>query len=371
MTDRVVTPVLQFGTSRFLQAHADLFFSEGDPPLAVTVVQSTGDASRAERLAALARPGGYPVRIRGLASGKVIDEERRVTSVRRTLSTAQNWETVERIAAGEARFIISNTADAGYAPQPLDHAARPDQTMSYPAKLSHLLEARHRAGGRPVTMLPMELVPRNGEVLAQRVFAIARARGADSAFLDYLRGGVVWASSLVDRIVSEAIEPAGAVAEPYALWAIEAAPGVSLPTSHPALQLVPDLEELERLKLHILNLGHTALADVWRRAGQPGGRLVRQMMADPAARDELDAIYTEEVLPGFEARGYGPETAKYRVATVERFENPFLDHRVADIAQNHDQKAQRRIGRFIEWVEAAATGPRMPRLRAILARARS
>ena len=48
------TPVIQFGTSRFLQAHADLFLSEGTPAVAVTVVQTSGDPARAGRLAALA-----------------------------------------------------------------------------------------------------------------------------------------------------------------------------------------------------------------------------------------------------------------------------------------------------------------------------
>ena len=69
------TPIVQFGTSRFLQAHADLFFSEGTPPRALTVVQSSGDPARAARLGALAAEGGFPVRIRGRQAGRVIDED--------------------------------------------------------------------------------------------------------------------------------------------------------------------------------------------------------------------------------------------------------------------------------------------------------
>ena len=45
-----ITPILQFGTSRFLQAHADLFISEalarGEALGPVTVVQSSGDAGK-------------------------------------------------------------------------------------------------------------------------------------------------------------------------------------------------------------------------------------------------------------------------------------------------------------------------------------
>ncbi len=56
------TPILQFGTSRFLQAHADLFIGEalerGEALGRITVVQTTGAPERAGRLAALAAPGG-------------------------------------------------------------------------------------------------------------------------------------------------------------------------------------------------------------------------------------------------------------------------------------------------------------------------
>ena len=57
--------VVQFGTSRFLQAHADLFIhearAEGQEAGPVTVVQTSGDAARAGRVAAFGSPGGYPV----------------------------------------------------------------------------------------------------------------------------------------------------------------------------------------------------------------------------------------------------------------------------------------------------------------------
>ena len=61
------TPIVQFGTSRFLQAHADLFFSEGTPPRALTVVQSSGDPARAARLGALAAEGGFVASASGTA----------------------------------------------------------------------------------------------------------------------------------------------------------------------------------------------------------------------------------------------------------------------------------------------------------------
>lgn len=368
MSDRAgPTPVLQFGTSRFLQAHADLFFSEAEAPLTVTVVQSSGDASRAGRLSALAAPEGYPVRIRGLSDGQPVDTEQRVTSVRRTLSTATDWAAICRIAADEAQIILSNTGDRGYQPQPADDGAVFDQAMSYPAKLYHLLAHRQAAGAAPLSVFPMELVADNGAVLRARVMDIAQAQGASAALTDWL-AECIWVNSLVDRIVSEPIEPAGAVAEPYALWAIQSGPGVTLPCRHPAVQIVPDLDEIERLKLHILNLGHTVLADLWRAEGANPDRLVRQMMTGPS-RDTLDHIYATEVLPGFAAKDRLAEAQRYLAVTLDRFANPYLDHRVADIAQNHPQKVQRRIRAFMDWV--GTNGPALPQLAAIVERSGS
>ncbi len=64
-------------------------------------------------------------------------------------------------------------------------------------------------------------------------------------------------NSLVDRIVSEPILPVGAIAEPYALWAIERQPGMVLPCEHDDIVVTDELAHYERLKLLMLNLGHT------------------------------------------------------------------------------------------------------------------
>lgn len=214
-----VTPILQFGTSRFLQAHADLYLDEaGAGP--VTVVQSSGDPARVARLAALARPGGYPVRVRGLVDGQKVDREQRVRSVARTLSTATDWAEICRIMCEEVRIVLSNTGDAGCRPAADDGAATFRQGMSYPAKLMHLLLARFEGNPSPVQVMPLDLVTDNGAVLKRRVLDLAA--GPPQAFLDWLDRDVVCVSSLVDSIVSGPSEPAGVVAEPYRLWAIEA-----------------------------------------------------------------------------------------------------------------------------------------------------
>ena len=89
-----------------------------------------------------------------------------------------------------------------------------------------MLHARFLRGGARVTLMPCELIANNGSVLREAVTGLARSWEMDGAFLVWLKSSCVWVNSLVDRIVSQALEPAGAVAEPYGLWAIEEQPGM-------------------------------------------------------------------------------------------------------------------------------------------------
>lgn len=360
-----IPSVLQFGTSRFLQAHADLFLAESWPGARpVTVVQTSGDASRAARVQALAQ--GYEVKIRGLRDGMPVEESRHVDAVARGLSLGADLAEVQQLVAETADVILSNTADAGFRPQPADQGSGLNLAMSYPAKLAHLLRLRHAAGGRPVQIMPTELVTGNGQALRDLVLAAAAGLGSD--YRDWLREEVVWVNSLVDRIVSEPLQPAGAVAEPYALWAIEAQPRLVPPCSHPAVQVVPDLGPIARRKLFVLNLGHSWMVSDWVARGRTGATLVREVMADADWASRLRDLYAEEVMPGFLAADEADGLEQYVQTTLERFANPYLDHRLDDIARNHAEKLNRRIGAFLAWAEQNGDTGAKPQLRAALER---
>ena len=159
----------------------------------------------------------------------------------------------------------------------------------------------------------------------------------------------------------------GAVAEPYALWAIEDQPGLELPCRHPAIVVTADLKPYERLKLFILNLGHTYLAELWATDGGAPGLTVREAVADKAMRAKLDALYEEEVLPVFAAIGMGDEAKAYLKTVIERFSNPFLDHRLSEIFTNHEAKKRRRFGGLIDLATANGVSVKLPRLKAALA----
>ena len=370
-----LNPILQFGTSRFLQAHVDLFVSEaaqsGQALGHVTIVQTTGSAQGAARVAAFRAAGGYPVRIRGWQDGAQVDEERRAHAVTQAWQAGSDWRQV-RAAAVAARVILSNTGDTGYRLDDADHAGMLDGDSvpaSFPAKLLVLLHGRFLAGAAPISIFPCELVADNGHVLRQVIVTLARQWRCDAAFIGYLETGCLWINSLVDRIVSEPIEPIGAVAEPYALWAIEAQEGMLLPCRHPQLVLTGSLREYEQRKLFLLNLGHTYLAQLWMDRGSPAGMTVREAMDDDAMRAALEAVWHEEVLPVFAAMGapQGDAALAYVAQVRERFANPFLAHRRADIAQHLAGKIERRVAPVAALARQLCPALAQPRLRAMLA----
>lgn len=110
MTSRII----QFGTSRFLQAHAALFVHEarqaGQDAGPITVVQISGSSSRNGRVAAFGKPGGYPVTLRGISARQPVDRTVNVTSVERGLSATDDWDELSRIFSTEAEFVVSTPA---------------------------------------------------------------------------------------------------------------------------------------------------------------------------------------------------------------------------------------------------------------------
>ena len=344
-------PILQFGTSRFLQAHVDLFVAQAlrsGPSKAlghVTVVQTTASAESRARIDALRASSAYPVRIRGRKGNATIDETVQCDAITEALNAADDWPTLRECIRHDVKVVVSNTGDTGYVSFDEDIARgfeSPSVPRGFPAKLAALLHDRLIAGAEPITLLPCELVSHNGDTLRDAVLSIANQWHADDAFIHYLQHDCVWVNSLVDRIVSEPIHPVGAIAEPYALWAIERQANMVLPCEHEDIVVTDDLAHYERLKLLLLNLGHTMLAELWL-ADQSACANVLDAMRNNAWRETLESVWQDEVLPVFDALGKHDAARAYLVDVRNRFENPFLDHRLADIARNHAEKKQRRF----------------------------
>lgn len=348
MSDALCETVLQFGGGKFLRCFADLFVHEVNVARGghdgVVVVQSTG----VERAAAINRQGGrFHAVIRGQRAGKIIDAAIEVRSLSRAVAAAEDWPAVLAVArSAELRLIVSNTTEAGYRLEPDDDAANHAPPRSFPAKLLAALRARYEAGQPGPTILPCELYDRNADRLRDLVLQQAARWELPSAVVDWLQTACTWRNTLVDRIVAAASgddqrwagDALAAVAEPFALWLVEGAEEVPVVGAHPAVQCVAQLEPYALRKVRILNGAHTALVA----QALPRGLLtVRAAIGDAEVGPWLRGLLFEEIVPVLEGRV--PAPAEFAAEVLERFGNPFLEHRLADIALHHDVKLKTRL----------------------------
>jgi tagaturonate reductase len=339
--------VLQFGSGRFLRAFADLFIHQanrqGQAVGRVVVVQSTG----AERAGGLNRQAGrYHVVVRGLEGGAVVDRVEPVESVSRAVAAATQWDEVRALARSpDLRVVLSNTTETGYDLNPADG---PDDAppRSFPAKLLAVLRERFAAGLPGLTVVPCELREHNADLLRGIVDQLASTWGLPDDLRHWFGHECLWLNTLVDRIVTGtpkehpllAHDALLTVCEPYALWAVEQKPGAAPFLRHPAVVWTPDVRPYFLRKVRILNGAHTALLI---RAKPRGFVTVREAVGDTELGAWLERLLFEEVVPVLEGRvGDAPGFARQ---TLERFRNPFVEHKLADIAAHHASKVAIRL----------------------------
>ena len=310
----------------------------------MVVVQST-PGQRADLLNS--QPDGYHVLIRGYADGGLVDRIETVRSIRRALVAQQQWNDVLAISRSkELRWIVTNATEAGYALHAADRAdSAPPNAM--PAKLTQVLWERFRAGGEPLVLLPCELIEENARKLCEIVCSLARAWSLPEEFASWVSGSCQWLNNLVDCIVTPGppdhplaeSDKLLVSAEPYMLWAIQR-PAKFAPTlfGHPAIRVVDDLAPYYLRKVRILNGLHTAMAAKFRAAGF---ETVLQVLSDRKAVEWLRALLYEEIVPTIAYRV--DDAALFADQTFDRFRNPFLAHKLSDIAANHEAKVRVRL----------------------------
>ena len=255
-------------------------------------------------------------------------------------------------------------------PEIVRDLARPARPVSAIGWLTAGLALRRESGGSPLTVLSCDNLIGNGRKLAAAVRTLAERW--DPALAAWIEAEVAFPGTMVDCIVpatSEAsrarIEAALGLTdqacvsrEAFAQWVIEDRFAGPRPAWERAgVEFVADVALHERLKLHVLNAAHSALAYL---GLQRGHAFVRQAIADPELSGFLDAMMAEEVAPALPGL---PVTDYWRTCRA-RFANPRLDHRLAQIGEDGSSKLAQRI--FPLLIANARAGRRTERLAAIV-----
>ena len=146
--------------------------------------------------------------------------------------------------------------------------------------------------------------------------------------------------------------------EPFSQWVIEDRFAGPRPAwERGGAQLVDDVAAPGRLKLHMLNTCHSALAYL----GLPRGHnYVREAVADEDLARFLEGLVSREIAPALHPLA----VRDYWQSVRTRFANPHIDHRLAQIAQDGAQKLAERV--FPLMVTNIASGAPIERLSCIV-----
>jgi fructuronate reductase len=210
------------------------------------------------------------------------------------------------------------------------------------------LNERRLRAAPPLALVPCDNLPANGSVVASALTAFAQQVSDELA--GWLPRGVSFVSTSVDRITPR-LEPADrelvaaatglldtspVVAERFSDWVLSG----DFPSGRPrwesaGARFVDDITPWENRKLWMLNGAHTLLAS----AGSLRGHVtVAEAFADPRCRAQVELLWDEAA-----AHLTNVETDDYRHALAERFANPRIVHRLAQIAEGAQTKLRLRI----------------------------
>jgi fructuronate reductase len=254
------------------------------------------------------------------------------------------------LTLSEKGYCLDDAGDLDFSHPDIVHdLSEPNAPRSAIGWLVLGLEQRRREGRGPVTILSCDNLQSNGEKLSRAVVALADR--LQPGLAAWISANTAFPSTLVDCIVPAADEnhrarvqaalgmgdAASVQREEFAQWVIEDKFAGPLPAwSAVGAEIVDDLSRTQRLKLHILNTAHSALAY----CGLPRGHeFVRQAIADPELLRNLDAMMAEEIGPALAPL----DVAAYWRTVKARFGNPMIDHRLAQISEDGSLKLPQRL----------------------------
>ncbi len=354
-TDRPIR-VLQFGEGNFLRAFVDDMIDIANEkgllggnivlvkPISFGSLQTFHDQDCL-----------YTVSLRGRQNGQKTVENRVVTSVADAVDPYAEYGKYAAFAKLDTlRFIVSNTTEAGIVYSETDELSM-NPPASYPGKLTKFLYERAEhfdySADRGLVVLPVELIDDNGIRLKECVVKLATRWQLGHRFFAWLEEACVFASTLVDRIVTgypkdeaEALwaewgyqDRLMVTGEPFALWVIESGKDISgeLPLPKAGLPVIftDNQKPYKQRKVRILNGAHTSFVPASYLCGHD---TVLESMQDPLILSFIKETIWDEVIPTLTLPREDLDSFAHSV--LERFSNPFVKHLLLSISLNSVSK---------------------------------
>jgi len=350
--------ILQFGTGNFLRAFLEPMvqdLNESGSNLNVCLIQSTGGNS----LSNLAKQNfNYHVLVAGIENGHKVEEIRKISCVKEGISLPNEVERFFEFASNpEVRWIISNVTEAGMVWKEENQFEKFAETFG--GRLTQWLFRRFETVPEVQTfILPCELLPKNGQILKDFVLQHASTWNLPLEFIDWVSSTCRFFNTLVDRIVpgfphhldlTEKEHDSFLVqTEPYCFWAIEGKESdrefLPFLSSKAEVILSPSIDFYSLRKIRILNGLHTFMAA---KGILEGFETVGEYVGKKKNLEELHELLENEIFPTLSAPLEILQT--YANQVIDRFKNPFVSHKLADISLNSIAKFKSRLSPIFEF----------------------
>lgn len=287
-------------------------------------------------------------------------QQRVIGALQRVLVATQDMEALcAAIAAPNIHVITLTVTEKGYClgddgwslnlnlPTVVNDLRQPEQASSAIGVLARGLLLRYNAGGAPLNIISCDNLTENSRRLRASLNDYLERSYAH--VIPWLQQSVRFPCSMVDRIVpavgAEVIAKQSAalglrdegtvVTEPFSQWVIENDFAAPVPDwARAGALLVADIAPFENTKLRLLNACHSAIAYVGLLAGM---ETVADVMRDPTLGAYIRRLMQTELIPSLSAPP-GLDLVSYGDTLLQRFANPCLHHRCAQIAMDGSEK---------------------------------
>lgn len=360
---KVAVGIVHLGLGAFHRAHQAMFtdavLNSGD--LAWGIV-GAGMVSSNMKAALMPQDGLYALDEKGTDSESV----RIIGSIIDVLGGADAADKISLLAKmsdASTRIVSLTVTEKGYYLDPATRQLQLDSpeiaadltTPTAPKTILGLivyaLQQRRAAGIPPFTVLSCDNLPNNGRLAKAAVLAFART--VDTSLADWIEAHVCFPCSMVDRITPATTDADRAhvaaligledawpvVTEQFVQWVVEDNFSMGRPDWTIGGAVFSDeIENWESMKLRCLNGAHSTLSYL----GQlTACETVADAMKLPLITDLLDALWQENIDVLHAPKGVNP--ADYVDRLKQRFRNPALKHRTAQIAADGSQKLPQRL----------------------------
>ncbi len=266
---------------------------------------------------------------------------------------------IDRMAGEQTRIVSLTITEGGYNFHPVTGAfqfdtpdvqhdlAHPDSPRLVFGYLTAALRKRRDAGVPPFTVQSCDNIQHNGDITRRMLLAFA-AR-LDPELAEWIAREVRFPNAMVDRITPvttpkdiEILRTTfgldcswPVVCEPFRQWVIEDDFANGRPAwEEVGAQFVPDVTPYEKMKIRLLNAGHSVLGLL---GSIHGHETIDGAVADPLFARYLRAFMDREATPVLDAVA-GIDLAAYKDSLLARFGNPNIEDSLTRICSESSAK---------------------------------